>query len=96
MRSPVRFLVLGAAGMLGAAAVTGQPEFILPAVLLASGAAFTRRAANHRKLVESLAEMEQRLSLTEGELEHASGEMERLRVEREFDRQLLRPPTTPR
>jgi len=35
-----------------------------------------------------LADMEQRLSLTEGELEAATVELDRLRKERDFDRQL--------
>jgi hypothetical protein len=39
--------------------------------------------------------MEKRLSVTEGELEAANVELEQLRVEREFDRQLLRAPKTP-
>jgi hypothetical protein len=76
--------------MLGAAATSGQPEFILPALLFTGGFAFARRAENRRLLAQSLAEMELRLSLTEGELEAASAELEQLRIEREFDRQVLR------
>ena len=37
--------------------------------------------------------MEKRLSLTEGELERASTELDRLRTERDFYRQLLGDPT---
>jgi hypothetical protein len=40
-----------------------------------------------------LADMEKRLSLTEGELERASAELDRLRTERDFYRQLLGDPT---
>ena len=95
MKLATRFLV-GAAAMLGVAAVSGQPEFILPAFVLGGAAAYSRRAANQRVLKESLAEVEKRLSVTEGELESASTELEQLRVEREFDRQLLRDPKTSR
>jgi hypothetical protein len=95
MKSPMR-LIVGAVLMLGVAAASGQPEFLVPAVLLAGASALTQRAAKHRNVAKSLAEMERRLSITEGELEAASGELEKLRVEREFDRQLLRATTTPR
>jgi hypothetical protein len=37
--------------------------------------------------------MEKRLSLTEGELERASSELDQLRPERDFYRQLLGDPT---
>ncbi|MGQ0561842.1 MAG: hypothetical protein ACT443_08220 [Gemmatimonadota bacterium] len=94
MKLPTRFLV-GAAAMLGIAAATAQPEFILPAVVLAGAAAVAGRAARQRQLAASLAEMEKRLSLTEGELESASSELGQLRVEREFDRQLLHAPKAP-
>ena len=40
-----------------------------------------------------LADLERRLSLTEGELEAASTELDRLRTERDFYRQLLGDPT---
>lgn len=81
--------------MLGIAAVTGQPEFVVPALLLGGASGLAKRAAAQRHFQESLAEMQKRLSVTEGELESASVELEQLRVEREFDRQLLRAPTTP-
>lgn len=95
MKLPTRFLV-GAAVLLAVAAASGQPEFILPALLLTGASALTRRAAQQRNLAKSLAEMEKRLSVTEGELEAANTDLERIRVEREFDRQLLRVPRTPR
>ena len=82
--------------MLGLAAFTAQPEFILPAAVLAGGATIMKRRAAQQNLVASLAEMEKRLSLTEGELEDASTELQQLKVEREFDRQLLRAPNPPR
>ena len=95
MRLPTR-LLLGAAAILGLGAITGQPEFIVPALVLAGASAYVKRAARQRDLQASLAEMEKRLNVTEGELDAASSELEHLRVEREFDRQLLRPPTAPR
>jgi hypothetical protein len=93
MRLPTG-LFLGAAAMLGLAAVSGQPEFILPALLLAGSGASVNRIKHQRELRRSLAEIENRLSLTEAELEDASSELGQLRVEREFDRQLLRRPDT--
>lgn len=95
MKLPTRLLV-GAAVMLGVSAAFAQPEFIVPALVLAGAAALTRRAARQKYVATSLAEMEKRLSVTEGELEAASVELEQLRVEREFDRELLRAPTPPR
>ena len=89
-------LLFGAAAMLGVAALSGQPEFILPAALLAAGASVMKRRATQQDLAASLSEMEKRLSLTEGELETASTELQQLRVEREFDRQLLRAPNSAR
>jgi len=51
-------------------------------------------ALAQRQTVERrIADLEQRLSLTEGEVEAASIEIERLRAERDFDRQLLGRPT---
>ncbi|HUG00733.1 MAG TPA: hypothetical protein VML95_02595 [Longimicrobiales bacterium] len=51
----------------------------------------------YRQTLETrLADLEQRLSLTEGEVEAASIEIERLRAERDFDRQLLGDPTVRR
>jgi hypothetical protein len=91
MRLPTG-LFLGAAAMLGLAAVSGQPEFILPALLLAGGGTAVNRIKRQRELRRSLADMENRLSITEAELEDASSELGTLRVEREFDRQLLRRP----
>lgn len=82
--------------MLGLAAISGQPEFIMPAAVLAGGAAVIKRKAAQRQLVASIAEMEKRLRVTEGELESANTELNQLRVEREFDRQLLRAPHAPR
>ena len=93
---PPALLFIGAAAMLGLGAVTGQPEFILPALLLVGGASFMKRAARQRDLQASLAEMDKRLTVTEGELDSASTELQQLRVEREFDRQLLRAPTPPK
>jgi hypothetical protein len=81
--------MVGAAVMLGVAAVSAQPEFIVPALLLAGAAAVTQRAAKQKYLTKSLAEMEKRLRVTEGELEATGVELEQLRVERQFDRQLL-------
>jgi len=49
-----------------------------------------------KALQERLADLEQRLTLTEGEVEAASVEIERLRAERDFDRQLLGGPTVRR
>jgi hypothetical protein len=94
MRAP-GFLLLGTTAMLGLAAVSGQPEFILPALLFAGGSALARHKSNQQRLAASLAEVEKRLSVTEGELEAASTELDQLKVEREFDRQLLKPPTAP-
>jgi TolA-binding protein len=94
MKKPNR-LLFGAAALLGLAAISGQPEFILPAAMLAGGAAVMKRKAAQRQLVTSIAEMEKRLRVTEGELESASSELNQLRVEREFDRQLLRAPNAP-
>lgn len=94
MKAPARFLV-GAAAMLGIAAVTGQPEFILPALLLTTASGLTHRAARQKQLRTTIAEVEKRLRVTEGELEAAGTELEHLRVEREFDRQLLHAPTQP-
>ncbi len=45
--------------------------------------------AERQTLEARIADLEQRLSLTEGEVEAASVEIERLRAERDFDRQLL-------
>jgi len=87
-----RVLLVGAAAMLALAAATTQPEFILPAVLFAGGAAARRHAARQKQLTQSLSEMEKRLNITEGELDAASTELNQLRVEREFDRQLLHAP----
>jgi hypothetical protein len=81
--------------MLGMAAVSGQPEFILPALLFAAGSAFARHKAHQRALQTSLAEVEKRLNVTEGALEAASTELDQLKVEREFDRQLLSPRPAP-
>lgn len=94
MKVPAQLLV-GAAALLGIAAVTGQPEFILPALLLTAASGMTRRAARQKQLANTLAEVEKRLRVTEGELESASTELEHLRVEREFDRQLLHAPANP-
>jgi hypothetical protein len=91
MRLP-RGLMVGAAAMLALAAATAQPEFILPALLFGGAAAATRHSARHKQLTASLSEMEKRLNVTEGELDAASTELTQLRVEREFDRQLLHAP----
>lgn len=54
-------------------------------------------ALAHRQTLETrIADLEQRLRLTEGEVEAASIEIERLRAERDFDRQLLGTPTARR
>jgi hypothetical protein len=91
MRLPI-VLTAAAAGWLIIAAASGQPEFIVPALVLAVAAASTRRTAKHKQLARSLAEMEQRLRVTEGELEFTSEDLQHMKVEREFDRQLLREP----
>lgn len=52
--------------------------------------------AQRQTLDTRIAELEQRLSLTEREVEAASIEIERLRAERDFDRQLLGNPTARR
>lgn len=88
MRAPAR-LLLGAAAMMGVGAVTGQPEFILPAILLAGTSAGLKVVARHRAMRASFAELERRVRLTEGELDVANSELAQLKVEREFDRQLL-------
>lgn len=94
MKVPTRLLI-GAAAMLGIAAVTGQPEFIVPAAALAAASGVTRRVAHQKELANKLAEVEKRLRVTENELEAASTELDHMRVEREFDRQLLHAPTQP-
>lgn len=53
-------------------------------------------ASQRRTLETRIAELEQRLSLTEGEVEATSIEIERLRAERDFDRQLLGNPASRR
>ncbi|HUE95621.1 MAG TPA: hypothetical protein VMN39_03130 [Longimicrobiaceae bacterium] len=53
-------------------------------------------ASQRRTLETRIADLEQRLSLTEGEVEATSIEIERLRAERDFDRQLLGNPTARR
>ena len=85
-------LIACAVGMVGAAAASGQPELVVPAMLFAAAAAASKRRAKQQEDARTLAELEKRLSLTEGELESAASELETLRVEREFDRQLLHAP----
>jgi hypothetical protein len=94
MRLPKQ-LLWGAAALVGACVVTGQPEFAVPALLMAGASAGLKIRAGQRDLQASLAQMENRLNSTEGELDAASSELEELKVEREFDRQLLRPPAPP-
>lgn len=94
MQLPTR-LLWGAAALVGVSVVTGQPEIVLPAFLLVGASAGLKIRAGQRDLQASLAQMKKRLDSTEGDLDAASSELEQLKVETDFDRQLLRPPPTP-
>lgn len=92
-------LFIGAMVAFGIGVLSGQPaDFVIPAMILAAGGFYAGRGGNrnYRHLDEPsdvqrrMAEIEQRLALTEGELASANTELEQLRAEREFDRQLLR------
>ena len=91
--------LLATAIVLFASGVAAQAEEAIVVALLAAGGSVITYAIDlrsrllrlegvHRPAVGS-ASVEQRLSLLERELETATIELERLRVEREFDRQLL-------
>ena len=78
--------------MLGVAAFTAQPEFLLPAALFAGGAMVVRGREQRRQLGNMLINMQHRLNVAERELETTTTEISQLNTEREFDRQLLRRP----
>jgi hypothetical protein len=93
---PVVFLALAMANLLFGLIVEDEGPIIMALVLAGASALayiMTLRARLAQTLVPGeverrLNELEHRLSLTEGELDLATDQVERLRVEREFDRQL--------
>jgi hypothetical protein len=97
MKLPIGLLI-SAVVLFGAGILARSEEVIVAALLAAGVSPFTYIAALRARLTRlearqglegQLAEMDRRLSLTEGELQSANTELERLRTEREFDRQLL-------
>ena len=102
MKNDMPAWLLGIAAVLFAAGImTGEEELAMVAVLVTIFSVVTYlvtlRAGSSAKEVppeveRRLSELEHRLGLTEGELDVANEQLQRLRAEREFDRALAAGP----